>query len=175
MKGIKIRKKWNWSDTELDLNSTRRVVKGNVLHLALSMVESLDDAGVEKAVEKALFLLGERRERWDVEKDFVNPIKRLLNKDEVKPFFSSEAEKVFVEREIISPKDPTGSRPDRMVIINDTVLVADFKSFYSEKRLNEYKAQVEEYTKLAGECFKRKAIGFLIFIDKARVLKVAET
>jgi ATP-dependent exoDNAse (exonuclease V) beta subunit len=75
---------------------------------------------------------------------------------------------VYCERPILISSDGeerTAIR-DRLVVMDEKVVVVDYKSHHpAEKVLEEYKKQVEFYTEIAKKLFgKELAEGYLLFL-----------
>ncbi len=150
--------------------SPKERVRGEILHLSLSFIRDVDDiSNIEDFVRRALSMMGEREDNWNVEKQFLKPLKRFFSVDDVKQFFQPEAVEVLTERNLIVPDG--GSirvlRPDRIVVFRDRVVVVDFKSTrpFSKDVAERYRSQVAEYVNVCRSVFSLPSEGYLAFIE----------
>ena len=153
----------------------RKRRRGEVLHLALSYVRTVEDILLLNTyVRRALALLGEKPSFWNLEEDFVKPLERLFSLEKTQLLFSPEAKGVYCERSILMPQSKQVLRPDRMVLFEDQVLVVDFKSEEpsSEEIYEEYCQQVKNYTEVAGSLFRLPARGYLLFVLTPKVEEI---
>lgn len=152
--------------------------KGEVMHLTLSFVDTVEDLGkVDLFVKKAVSILGWGTEPWDLEKEFVRPIKKALSLPEALPFFSRDARLVLKERDFLFPNpgsEPIVLRPDRVVIYEKKALVVDYKMNppASKEVKNLYRDQVGRYTEIVERTFGLPVEGYLFYILTPEVLRV---
>ncbi len=156
--------------------------RGNILHLAISFIKTLKEINqVKGAVIKAMALLGEKPSLWNIEEEFVNPLKSILKNPECSEIFSPEAEEVLREKSIVLPGTRNEIfenklvRPDRIVVLKDKIIVVDFKSIDPESSsvLKQQKAQVTNYSRTVGQIFNQKSVeGYLLYILSGNLIKV---
>ena len=169
----------NSSEVHVSEERFRARRRGEILHLALSFVRSVDDVShLNTHVIQAMAIMGEKPSRWNLENDFIRPLKRVFSLPEVEKLFSPKAKEVLNERSILLPsKGDDGGRvlrPDRMVLFDDRVLVVDFKSEIpgDAGAYDEYRRQVKAYTKVVRLLFSLPAEGYLLFIVTPKAEKV---
>ncbi len=152
--------------------------KGEVIHLALSFVDTVEDFGrVDLFVKRAVSILGWGTEPWDLEEEFVCPIKRALSLPEALPFFSKDARLVLKERDFLFPNpgsEPIVLRPDRVVVYGKKALVVDYKmSPPTSKEVKDlYRDQVRRYMEVVERTFGLPVEGYLFYILTPEVLRV---
>ncbi len=99
----------------------------------------------------------------------TDKINRIIDLDPVSSWFSEQGEK-FLERELV---DAEGNllRPDRIVIIDNKVSVIDYKTGQmNEKKLFEYRNQVNQYAEAFRSMNYMDVKGYIIAIDEEKVL-----
>lgn len=136
---------------------------GTLMHEIISEVETLDD--VNEAVE-AKYMSGE------IELDKKEEIKQRLNTvlsiGEAADWYSGKY-RVVNETQILHPKFGF-SRPDRVMIGDDEVIVVDYK--FGEIEDAKYVRQVKHYMKLIKEMGYDKVKGFLFYITNETIKEV---
>ncbi len=163
---------------EINVESIRRRRRGEILHLALSCIKSLEETtSLETIVLKALSSFGEKPYFWDIENDFLRPLQRVFKLPEVQKFFSPDAKEIYRERCILAV-DGKGSfqvfRPDRIIVFDDQVIVVDFKSEIpsSIEIHNKYRDQIARYVRIVSKIFSLPTQGYLLFLLVPQVEKV---
>ncbi|MCD4745364.1 MAG: PD-(D/E)XK nuclease family protein, partial [Bacteroidales bacterium] len=86
-------------------------------------------------------------------------IHKLISKPEIKPFFEKGII-VKAEEEILLP-DGQKYRPDRVVFIDDRVIVIDYKTGKAEEK---HKNQINKYADLIKEMGYEKVEKYLLYI-----------
>ncbi len=167
----------NFTSLEDLIEELKRKKRGEILHLILSFVKTWED--FEKTsclVKKALFILEEKPCSWNLEEDFIKPVRALTEFPQVKLFFPSLSEKVeFLLRERFIFFKGSTLRPDRIVIYPDKAVVVDFKTHWFEGQehiLEEYRNQVKTYAEAVFQIFNKPCYGFLLFIEKPKIEEV---
>lgn len=159
------------------IEELKRKKRGEILHLILSFVKTWEDfERIHSLVKKALFVSGEKPSNWDMEVDFIKPIKALTELPQIKLFFPSLNEKVklFLRERFLFFKNST-LRPDRVILYPDKVVVVDFKTHQLEAHesiLEDYRRQVKNYTEAVFQIFKKPSQGFLLFIEKPKIEEI---
>lgn len=155
----------------------RKRKRGEILHLTLSLIRTWEDfERIPLLVKKALFISGEKLFNWNLEVDFINPLKALVKLPNLKIFFPSSDERVEAllrERPLLF-KGLT-FRPDRIILYSHKAIVVDFKTHQlegSENLLKDYYRQVKNYTEAVFQIFKRPSQGFLLFIEEPKIEEV---
>lgn len=151
-----------------DLERVESAHRGELIHLALYFLdhfEGLED--VEKAVLRAFSLRGADRGRWEIGRNYIEPLFNALSLPQVRPWFSRGTANLR-EVEVV---DAWGElhRIDRLVIAGEAMEVIDFKVGHREK---DHLAQVSLYRGLAEAIFRRPARGYLLYIDEPSVVAV---
>jgi len=144
----------------------RLAQRGEIIHRALALLGHCtcrEDA--EQALLRAFALEGADQARWDMEKDYLNPLWAALSLPEVRPWFAPgvrslrEVEVMDDEGELL--------RIDRLIIGQDTLAVIDFKM---ARREEDHRQQVALYQRLAAAVFQLPAQGYLLYVDEPAVV-----
>jgi hypothetical protein len=153
-----------------DPDRVRAVQRGELIHLSLLMLDHYSArADIEQAVLQAFALRGVDHERWDIGRDYLNPLEAALSLPQVRPWFAQGAMNL---REV-EVMDIQGAvhRIDRLIIGDDNMLeVIDFKVGNREE---EHWTQVSLYLKLVTAVFGRPLHGYLLYIDEPAVVQVS--
>ena len=139
-------------DTIIEKDSSS-ILKGNILHEILSKINSKED--LDYAIETAIF-------SGVLEKIEVDKIKQtILNLINDKPeWFGDNVKQSYNEVEIVG-LDGFISRPDRVVILEDEVIIIDYKTGAHFPR---YERQLNRYGKLYREMGYKNVRKFLWYI-----------
>jgi len=149
-----------------------KVLKGKVLHYALSFVENLYNQDKGLIVENAL-------RRVPMKFPFVaedlsgykTAITRLLAKKELKPFFEVSDGKICLEKELVDRYGDT-KRVDRLIVKPKEAWIVDYKSAKDVE--GEYQKQVGEYMKIVKDIYPALKIkGFLLYLDDLSLEEIA--
>ncbi len=136
---------------------------GTLMHDIISQIETIDD--LSDAIEEK-YLSGE------LELEKKEEIKQLLNTvlslDEVSDWYSGKY-RVINETQVLHPKLGF-SRPDRVMIGDDEVVVVDYK--FGEIEHKKYQKQVQGYVKLISEMGYENVSGYLFYVNNKTVRKV---
>jgi len=114
---------------------------GNLLHLALSMINTSDD--VESACNQLVFqgiITGNEQD------ELKRKLKLVISHPDVKPFFSGQG-KIAVETEILAPGGKS-YRPDRVIFHETHTDVIDYKA---GKPYDSHRIQISHYASLLGQ------------------------
>lgn len=143
--------------------------KGKVMHALFSDIHTVDD--VEKAVKKKVY-------EGIISKDKMECYASTIReKVESAPseWFDRKA-KVVNERAILmKKKDINGKinienkRPDRIVMVNDKVIIIDYK--FGEENKG-YKDQVNEYVDLIKKMGYKNVEGYLWYVEQSKIENV---
>ena len=141
----------------------RELIKGDILHFILSGIGNLSGQDTERIIlhsltqAKAKFTLGYD---WA---GFEKSLRRIVEEENLKPFFFLGSALVFQEKELVDMHGRT-RRIDRLIIRDDELWVIDYKS--SKIETPEYKKQVLEYTRLLKDLYPGlSSKGFIIYLD----------
>ena len=146
----------------------RSIQRGELIHRALFFLEHCsgkDD--IERAILQAFASLGFDRARWDIEKEYLNPLVTALSLTDVRRWFERGV-KSLREVEVIDAQGEL-HRIDRLVIGDTVHEVVDFKM---GKREEGHRDQVELYQRLVETVFQRSTKGWLLYIDEPTVVAV---
>ncbi len=151
-----------------DPDRLRSVQRGELIHRTLFFLDQCSGReDIERAVLQAFASLGFDRARWEIEKEYLNPLVTALSLPEVRPWFARGV-KSLREIDVIDAEGEL-HRIDRLVV-GDTVLeVIDFKV---GKREEGHRDQIELYQRLVTAVFQRSAKGWLLYIDEPTVVAV---
>jgi len=142
--------------------------RGDLIHVALSLIERVpSQKELEGAIRRAFILLGEDERRWRIREDFLRPLERIFEMEQVKDWFA-EGTLVLREMEVV---DEEGGlhRLDRVVVKEGLLEVIEYKVGHRE---GWHVGQVREYMRLLREIFPGTIRGFILYIDEAAVLEV---
>ncbi len=148
--------------------------RGDILHRALSLLETTGCEDWEKLVRRAIILEGESPRAWDtgelaaiLESMFIEHGEMLV----------PEGARVFREQPILLPPETGNERvaiPDLVVVKENQAVVVDYKSKKpeSEDTLNAYRNQVNLYLEVVKEAFGvKEAEGYLLFLTPEPLLE----
>ncbi len=156
------RLKEEFSD-ETVLQARQKVLRGEVLHCALSFIGNLYRQDKEEAVKLAI---EKTRVKFPHVNDFApyeSCINGLLNKKELSCYFEVLDGEIYLEKEIVDLSGHT-KRIDRLIIKQKEVLIIDYKSAKDDTVL--YQGQVREYMEIIKEIYPDSIIrGVLIYLD----------
>lgn len=136
---------------------------GTMMHEIISEVKTLSD--LDNAIE-VRYMAGE------IEADVKEAIKQHLNTvlsiDEVAEWYSGRYE-VLNEMQVLDSKYGL-SRPDRVMLSQDEVVVVDYK--FGEVEDQKYVKQVQHYVRLIKEMGYDNVSGYLFYVNNGTVYKV---
>ena len=145
------------------------VQRGELIHRALSFLEHCSGReDIERAILKAFALHGVDRARWDIERDYLNPLWAALCLHEVRPWFARGVRNLR-EVEVIDAEGEL-HRIDRLIIGDGLVEVIDFKVGQREEG---HRTQVALYQRLVETIFQQSTTGYLLYIDEPAVVVVS--
>lgn len=158
--------KLRWSGEYLADGETMRSVKntGSVIHEILASVETANE--LENACRKAL---AEGKIDESEMNQLLVKLKAALQKEPVNSWFDGHF-RVFNERSLLSPGKTL--RPDRIMILGDKAVVADYKT--GEVKADSHRKQVQNYAEVLKKSGFRKVEGYLWYIGLNEVDKVCE-
>lgn len=138
---------------------------GNMMHEILSGIKSPDDIpdAVSAFVRNGSLL---EEEAAGIEEH----INRFINNPKVSRWFSPQA-RVFTENEILV-SDGSFLRPDRVVMIDDTVTVIDYK--FGKVNRKSYTRQVARYMNQISAMGFDKVEGYIWYVELNQTEKVGE-
>ncbi len=136
---------------------------GKIWHRLFEQVEHLED--LPQALEN---LSHEGLVSFATTQTLLLSIKEAINQPIVRSWFSPEAQ-VRREPTILTPEG-RNYRPDRIVQINDCLMVIDFKFGRIEK--NAYQKQVQHYMELMRAMGKTNLVGYLWYVSLGKVVEI---
>ncbi len=151
-----------------EIKNREKIKEGEVVHKILSFIGNLYMKDIKKEVKKAVekvkpFFPYLNKISLNSYKNFIFDI---LNRKELRDLFFVKDGIVYCEKEIVSHNGDV-KRVDRLIIWDLKVAVVDYKLSYSQKNLDLYVSQVEEYKKILKEIYNDKEIvGYILFLDK---------
>lgn len=136
---------------------------GTMMHEIISEVNTIDD--LDAAVEER-YLSGEIEigKKDEIKKQ----LRDVLSIDEVSEWYSGKFN-VINEMQVLHPKFGF-SRPDRVMIGEDEVVVVDYK--FGEKEDKRYTKQVKHYIELIKEMGYDNVRGYLFYVNNKAVRRV---
>ena len=145
------------------LHGRDKVLKGKVLHYALSFVENLHNQDKGIVVENALKMVPMKFPFVADLSEYKTAITRLLAKKELKPFFEVDDGKIYLEKELVDIYGDT-KRVDRLIVKPKEAWIVDYKSAKDVE--GKYQKQVKEYIKIVKDIYPALKIkGFLLYLD----------
>ncbi len=140
------------------------ILKGEILHFALSQIRNLINADSNREITKALSLLPFRYPQIKDISLYEKILQDVFDRKELRQFFYVEEGEIFNEKEIVNRWGET-KRMDRLIIKKDEVWVVDYK--VSHLKSEEYQTQVQGYMDILKSLYPKKGIrGFLIYLEE---------
>ena len=143
--------------------------KGKVMHALFSDIHTVDD--VEKAVKKKVYEGIISKDKMEY---YASTIREKI--ESVPSEWFDRKAKVVNERAILmKKKDSNGKinienkRPDRIVMVNDKVIIIDYK--FGEENKG-YKDQVNEYVDLIKKMGYKNVEGYLWYVEQDKIENV---
>jgi ATP-dependent helicase/nuclease subunit A len=135
---------------------------GIILHEALARLDNVKDTGIVLCEMESEGIM--ERSQSDLIKSGIESIMAL---PEVKSWFEGGID-VLTEREIITAGGKI-LRPDRVMIKNDSYIVADYKT---GQKKEEYASQIREYKKAIKEMSNKDVRCYLVYVDLREIEEV---
>ncbi len=157
-KRIKIHTDSNSMQPEL-LNDYR--IHGKIMHLLFERIKTKED--IESSIDS---LISEGKLLSESKQELQNKIENLLSSAPYNEWFSSKY-KILNEVSILQ-KNGT-SRPDRVLINNNKVIVIDYK--FGQLRSNKYGKQVRHYMSLIKKMEYKNIEGYIWYINQDSTLE----
>jgi ATP-dependent exoDNAse (exonuclease V) beta subunit len=150
------RKQEAFSETE------SKIRHGVLLHYLLEKVKTKDD--FEKALSESL-----RNKEIDLSSAGLlkKTFDKLMTDSRFSEWFSGHYS-VYNEHTLLSGNDMY--RPDRIMVNNDTAIVADYKT--GETEAEKYTPQLRKYINILHECGFKKVAGYIVQLDEARLYEI---
>jgi len=143
--------------------------KGNILHFALSNIVTLKGKDIDAEIDKAYAATKNKFVSENISW-LKEELSSFFKKEEITKLFLYEETVVSNEREIISA-DGAVLRIDKLIVLPDEIIIADFKSSLYNREEN-FK-QVKNYAAAVRGIYSGKKIsGYIIDISKKEVLSV---
>ena len=139
-----------------DTDREDAIIKGNLVHYIMSLIETEDD------IENALAAVLRNGDIVEDEKEvFQNKILQIIRHPKLQSFYS-HGNTIKNEKEIIT-KNGSIIRPDRVVIKEDTASIIDYKTGKADSR---YKEQVYDYADALEEMGYSIGHKIIIYINE---------
>jgi ATP-dependent helicase/nuclease subunit A len=161
---IGLRVRWHGKDF-LDPDAEKKVNYGKFMHEILQYMNTLED--LDPALNK---VLREGKLNHTELESVKSEIMEFLHLDPVKDWFSGKW-KVYNERDILM-SDGHIRRPDRVMIMDDEIVVIDYK--FGVSRLREYQLQMSEYITLIRKMGYRNVKGYLCYVKNKEVILITD-
>jgi ATP-dependent exoDNAse (exonuclease V) beta subunit len=160
----------DWIDTlkdefvkEREIENRNRLLAGEVMHYALSFIGNLSRADKQEVLKNALAKTKARFPNHDGFTELEDIIKKLINARQLRHLFFADTGRVYTEKEIVDCLGHT-RRIDRLVVLENEVLVIDFKTALEETAAQQ--EQIGMYLGLVKRIYPRlKVRGFLVYVD----------
>jgi ATP-dependent exoDNAse (exonuclease V) beta subunit len=138
--------------TAVDIDNSSK--KSSIIHYALSKITSLKSKNINDCVSYALRITKRKFFFEDVEfcREKLN---RLFVSEKILGLFLHDEKNIYNEKEIISSTGET-FRIDKLIVLDDEVIIADFQILNSEEKKN--KEQAERRSALISEIYPGKKI-----------------
>ncbi|MGE0268976.1 MAG: UvrD-helicase domain-containing protein [Candidatus Omnitrophota bacterium] len=139
-------------------------LQGAITHHILSNIGNvkgkLIDQVIQSALERSIHEFG----RFDGVDGYKTKIREIITCTLLKKFFDVDSGEIFTEKEVVDWYGNT-SRIDRIVIKEQEIWIADYKSSKSEAELDT--EQIRRYMKILKSIYPRHRIsGYLIYLDQ---------
>ncbi len=152
------------------LSRRKKLLKGDVMHYALSLVEDLAGRDAAQETKRAAEQVARRFPGLEADVFAPDELTEVLRAEALKPFFYPDEGDVFTEKEFVTAQGQT-RRVDRMIVKDSEVWVVDYKS--SREDESAHQEQVREYMMIVSRVYPdRRVRGFLIFLDKTEAEEV---
>ena len=135
---------------------------GKLLHECLSLINHAEQA--TEAIER---VLSGRKDAQVHRHNLTADILKLTSNEQTNMWFS-DCEALHCERELISRKGET-LRPDRVVVLNDRVVVIDYKT---GKQTDKHIGQVEAYKQELQHIYAKPVEGYLLYTEGPSIISV---
>ncbi|OEG71640.1 hypothetical protein ATZ36_02485 [Candidatus Endomicrobiellum trichonymphae] len=138
--------------TAVDINNSSK--KSSIIHYALSKITSLKSKNINDCVSYALRITKRKFFFEDVEfcREKLN---KLFMSEKILGLFLYDEKNIYNEKEIISSTGET-FRIDKLIVLDDEVIIVDFQVLNSEEKKN--KEQAERRSALISEIYPGKKI-----------------
>ena len=147
-----------------------KVLKGNLLHAALSQIGNCVNLDIEIILEQALEYAQSQFLFVPDAAACGEIIKKLLSNQEFKSIFFIPEGTVICEMEVVN-KFGNLKKIDRLILNGKEVKVVDYKT--SKEKFNDHIKQVEEYMSIVKDIYPaRRVKGFLIYLDEMSLEEV---
>lgn len=142
--------------------------RGEFIHLILSKIIDINLTGDEEInniiKQSSLLFPG-----FDIEK-IKRELKEFIFSEQIKPFFNPQGGKVFVEKEFVD-FDGSVVRIDRVLILENKIIVIDYKTGEKEEK---YEEQLKRYGDLIKTIYKKPVECYILYFDTKDIVKVYE-
>jgi len=151
-----------------------KILKGEVMHYALSFVKNLQGQDLSKVIDQALEQAAYQYPRLEQGVFDREEFEGLLRSEQLNEFFYLDKGEVFTEKEFVSASGQS-RRIDRLIVKDDEAWVIDYKSSRDDE--TSHHQQVYEYMDIVSQVYPgRKVKGFLIYLDgrKTEIERIRE-
>ncbi len=151
----------------------RPIRRGDFIHRVLSRIDKLRfrpgelmfPTYMKELIKITSHELG--TQDFDLE-EIYRGFEKFFSKPEIRRFF--EGGEVYTEKEIYNARGEH-MRIDRLVFLEDRILVVDFKT--GEPGIKKYEEQVENYKQVVRELHPdMKVLGYIVYFDRCEVVEV---
>ncbi|MDD5194446.1 MAG: UvrD-helicase domain-containing protein [Candidatus Omnitrophica bacterium] len=154
------------------ISNRKEIIDGIVLHAILSKITNCIDGDFEEIFKGALVFAKNKFTNIDKWPAYQAEVLASLHKEEMHDIFYVKDGQVFCEKELVNNFGDL-KRIDRLIVKNSQVWIVDYKSSAKEKEAS--LAQVIEYMRIIGEIYPgKKARGFLVYLDEAKIEEVKD-
>ena len=136
---------------------------GTLMHEIISRIETIHD--LEKAID-AKYLSGEINA--DEKTEITSLLTHILSHPPIADWYSGKY-RVINETQVVHPSSGF-SRPDRVMIANDEVIVVDYK--FGEGEDAKHNRQVQHYVRLIKEMGYENVKGFVFYVKQGKAVSV---
>ena len=140
-----------------------RLNYGNVMHEAFEYIHSEND--IDGALNKLMF---EGKISENEKSHLTSEITSLISQDNTKQWYDS-SNVIKTENTIISSQGTY--RPDRVVFINESIHVIDYK--FGEKEDKKYEKQMMFYIRQIKQMHKKPVLGFIWYVTLGKIVEIA--
>jgi len=143
-------------------------VFGEAFHYVMSWLKTKKD-NVKKAINRAREKYGLYLTEVDW-KDIENRVLRVLNYPDLSPYFTTRV-KILNECPFLHSKDKIQSyRADRVVFLENKIVVLDYKTQLNPEKEREYSQQVREYQTILRKIFPNyHCEAYLVYVLKNKI------
>ena len=149
------------------------ILRGNILHYALSFVGNLDNQDKDLTLNLAFKKTAAKFVFIKDFKDIKSCLRRIVNDKGLGKYFYTKGADVFLEKDVVNSFGDT-ERIDRLIVSKKEIIVIDYKSTGDEGLKDDYRAQVVKYVNIIKHIYPGRMVkGVLLYLDSLTAEEVS--